>query len=261
MTSLREQPTAAASRRRQDTVPNVSVERSRWIAGGLVAIVVGLSTLALLGPLVSGVIDYRVTETLRNQTIGLDFVSLLVVAPLALLAAFLAARRDGAGLALALAIGAYSGYLLVQYVLGPDYAHLPGNNERLFPLALALFVAGWAIALSVWNTIDVDALPLSPRRAWWLTRVILPVLALAAFCRYVPALIDWMSSSPTDEVYLAGPTFGWAIALLDLGVFMPLTICACVGLARGHRSGIKPSTPSSVGSGWSDPPLPRWRSR
>jgi hypothetical protein len=29
-----------------------------------------------LGPLVTGVVEYRVTETLRNQTIGLDAVSL-----------------------------------------------------------------------------------------------------------------------------------------------------------------------------------------
>ena len=49
---------------------------------GLMAIGVGLATVAVLGPLAAGVVDYHVTETLRNQTIGLDAVSLLVVAPL-----------------------------------------------------------------------------------------------------------------------------------------------------------------------------------
>jgi hypothetical protein len=33
--------------------------------------------------------------------------------------------------------------------------------------------------------------------------------------------------------YLAGPTFSWAIAMLDLGVFLPATITAGVGLVRG----------------------------
>jgi hypothetical protein len=205
----------------------------QWLAVGLAAIAAGLAVVALLGPLVSETIDYRVTETLRNQTIGLDFVSLTVVVPLALLAAFLITRRHVAGFALALGIGGYTSYMFVQYVLGPDYAHLPGNNERLFPIALTLFVAGWAVALTAWNAIDGGALPLSARRARWLTRVLLPALALAAFGRYVPALLDWMSSSPTDEVYLAGQSFGWAIALLDLGIFLPLTVCACVGVARG----------------------------
>jgi len=239
MTSILQRRTDTAAERRHDIVLGASVERSGWIAGGLVAIAAGLTAVALLGPLASGVIDYRVTETLRNQTIGLDLVSLVVVAPLALLAAYLVMRRRAAGFALALGIGAYSGYMFVQYVLGPDYAHLLGNNERLFPLALVLFIAGWAIALMAWSTIDVDWLPLPRRRAWWLTRVLLPVLGLAAFGRYVPTLIDWMSSSPTDEVYLAGPSFGWAIALLDLGVFMPLTVCACVGVIRSYRWGSK----------------------
>ena len=38
---------------------------------------------------------------------------------------------------------------------------------------------------------------------------------------------------PEDPGYLAGPTFSWAIALLDLGVFLPATVAACAGLVRG----------------------------
>jgi hypothetical protein len=212
-----------------------AADRSRLLASGLIAVSLGLAAVSLLGPLVTGVIDYRVTETLRNQTIGLDAISLLVVAPLALLAAFLVLRSQVAGLALALGIGAYTSYMFLQYILGPDYSHLSGNNERLFPLALFLFAAGWAVTLDAWNTVDVDTLPLSPRRARLVGRVFLPALALLAFGRYVPSLIDWMSSSPKEKNYLAGPSFSWAIALLDLGVFMPLTISACVGIVRGRR--------------------------
>ena len=42
-----------------------------------------------------------------------------------------------------------------------------------------------------------------------------------------------MSSTPTDKGYQAGPAFAWTIALLDLGVFLPATVMACVGLVRG----------------------------
>jgi hypothetical protein len=49
----------------------------------------------------------------------------------------------------------------------------------------------------------------------------------------VPALADAMSRTPQDAGYLAGPTFFWTIALLDLGVFLPATIAACVGHVRG----------------------------
>ena len=210
-------------------------QRSWWLALGLAAIGVGLAAVSVLGPLVFELIDYRVGETLRNQTIGLDAVSLFLVAPLALIAAVLVLRRLIAGAALALGIGAYTSYMFVQYILGPDYATRGGNNERLFPLAVFLFALGWGVALAAWNTIDVERLPRSRRRERRIGRFILPVLALAAFGRYVPSLIDWMSSSPEDKNYLAGPSFSWAIAMLDLGVFLPATIAACVGLVRGTR--------------------------
>lgn len=121
------------------------------LALGLVAIAVGLAAVALLGPFATGVIDYHVTETLRNQTIGLDAVSLLVVAPLSALAALLVLRRHAAGAALGLGVGAYTSYMFVQYILGPEYERLPGNNELLFPLSLVLFALGWIVALAAWT--------------------------------------------------------------------------------------------------------------
>lgn len=193
----------------------------------------GLAVVALLGPLAAGVIDYHVTETLRNQTIGLDAVSLSVVAPLTFLTVFLVVRRHLAGPPIALGIGAYTTYMLVQYILGPEYERLPGNNELLFPLYLVLFALGWIVVLVAWNTFDIKRLPRSRARDRLVGRFVLPVLAFFAFVRYLPALADWMSGTPEDKGYLAGPTFSWAIAMLDLGVFLPATIAACVGLVRG----------------------------
>jgi hypothetical protein len=137
-----------------------------------------------------------------------------------------------AGAPLALGIGAYTAYMFVQYVLGPDYAHLPGNNERLFPLALVLFGAGWSVVLAAWMTIDVAHLPRSRKRERRLGRLLLPLLAFVAFVRYVPALTDAMSPAPQEQSYVAGPSFFWAIALLDLGIFLPLTVATCVGLVH-----------------------------
>lgn len=212
------------------TVPS---NANRALACGLVAIASGLCVVALLGPLGSGLVDYRVTQTLRNQVIGLDSVSLFVVAPLALVAAKLVLQRRVLGHVLALGIGTYTSYMFVQYVLGPDYGHLAGNNELLFPLDVVLFAAGWLVAVPAWHEVDSDALRSSRRRDRAIGRVVLPLLALVAFIRYVPSLADWMSATPADRGYLPGPTFGWTIALLDLGVFLPATVLTCVGLVRG----------------------------
>src|SRR5215210_4504602 len=89
--------------------------RHRPLALGLVGIAGALAAVSLLGPLATDVVDYRVSETLRNQLIGLDAVSLFLVAPVALAAAVLVLRGHVAGLPLALASGAYSAYMALQY--------------------------------------------------------------------------------------------------------------------------------------------------
>jgi len=203
------------------------------LAVGVAAIGVGLAIVSLLGPIAGGLIDYHVTETLRNQTIGLDAVSLLVVAPLSGFAALLVLRRHVAGPALALGIGAYTSYMLIQYIVGPEYERLPGNNELIFPLYLVLFALGWIVALAAWNQIGTARVPRSRRRDRLVGKLVLPLLGFLAFSRYLAALPDWMSASPADSSYLAGPTFSWAIAMLDLGIFLPATIGACAGLVRG----------------------------
>jgi hypothetical protein len=243
--------TLAAARGATRDRASAQASARTWLASGLIAIGFGLAIVSLLGPFVTGGIDYHVTETLRNQLIGLDAVSLLVVAPLAIVTALLVWRghRAGpplaivtallvwrghrAGPPLALGIGAYTSYMFVQYILGPEYEQLPGNNEVLFSLYLVLFALGWIVGLVAWNTLEAEGLPRSPRRDRVLGRVVLPVLAFLAFFRYIPALADWMSSQPEDSGYLAGPTFSWAIAMLDLGVFLPAAVAACVGLVRG----------------------------
>jgi hypothetical protein len=204
----------------------------RALALALGALGFGLAVVAVLGPLMTGEIEYHVTETLRNQTIGLDAVSLFLVAPISMVAAVLVLRNHVAGAALALGVGAYTSYMFVQYILGPEYERLPGDNERLFPLYLLLFAFGWLVVLAAWNALEAERLPSSRDRDRSIGAIVLPVLAFLAFVRYLPALADWMSGTPDDPGYLAGPTFAWAIAMLDLGVFLPATIVTCAGLLR-----------------------------
>jgi hypothetical protein len=201
------------------------------VAWGLVALAAGLAAVGLAGPFVTGIVRYRVTETMKNQTIGLDAVLLVLVAPLCLVAAHLVRRRRPAGAAMTLGIGAFTSYMFVQYVVGPTDVGIPGNNEKLFPLYVALFAGGWMLALAAWRLMGAAPYPPPPETPRRVTTLFL-VLAAVAFARYVPALADWMRSSPADRAYLAGPTFSWTVALLDLGVFLPATVATAVGLAR-----------------------------
>ncbi|HZP73699.1 MAG TPA: hypothetical protein VFA97_10010 [Gaiellaceae bacterium] len=212
----------------------LSLAREQLLGAGLLALALGLALVSVLGPLVLDVIHYRVSETVRDQTVGLDLASLALVAPLTLGVAVLTLRRHPAAPALTLGPAAYAAYMLAQYVLGPEYVRIPGNNERFFLLFLALFVLAGFVGVCAWSMLDVSALPaIDERRARRIGRYLLPLLALAVFGRYLPALVDASGNNPSAG-YRAGPTFFWTIALLDLGVFLPTLLATAVGLRHGR---------------------------
>jgi hypothetical protein len=54
------------------------------LGAGFIALGIGLAVNSLIGPFAFGIVDYPLSETLHNQTIGLDAASLLLVAPVSL---------------------------------------------------------------------------------------------------------------------------------------------------------------------------------
>ena len=221
--------------------------RSRMLGVTLLALAGCLVALSALGPLIGDVIEWRISATIRNQLYGLDAVSLLVVAPTAVVAGLAALRGGRAGPLLGFGPAAYTAYMVPQYVLGPDYAHQAGNNERWFPLLLALFVLAVVATVLAWTLVRT-AIPREPHRVERLIgRWLMPAVAAVVFVRYLPTLADWMSANPKAKDYLAGPNFSWAIALLDLGVALPATVAVC----SGYRLGAPWARPALYAlSGW-----------
>jgi len=209
--------------------------RSRPLGACLLGLAACLAAVALLGPLATGVIHWRIRPTILSELYGLDAVSLGVVAPLAATAGVLALRGRPAGALLGFPCCAYAVYMVPQYVLGPDYAHIAGDNERWFPLLLALYSLGVAGAALAWARLQSVDLGAPSRVERLVARRWLPAAAAVVFVRYLPALADWTSAAPQAKDYLAGPGFAWAIALLDLGVALPATVAVCVGYRRAAR--------------------------
>ena len=203
--------------------------RARWLGVSLFAVAASLVAVSVLGPLVFGVIHWRIRPTILSQLYGLDAVSLGVVAPLAALAGALSFRGRPLGALLGFGPAAYTVYMVPQYVLGPDYAHVAGDNERWFPLLLALFVLGVVGATLAWTQLRTSELRGSCKIESLVGRRLLPAAAIVVYIRYIPALADWMSTSPVAKDYVAGPNFSWTIALLDLGVALPATAAVCIG--------------------------------
>lgn len=91
----------------------------RRVAHGLLALAVGLAANSLLGPLAAEVIEYRFSDTLVNQGIGLDAVALLGAVPQAVVAAVLVRRGHPAGPVLGFIPSTFAAYMAPQYIVGP----------------------------------------------------------------------------------------------------------------------------------------------
>jgi hypothetical protein len=154
------------------------------------------------------------SETLHNQMIGLDAVSLLLVAPVSVVMGVLARRGHRAAPHVAVAIGAYTAYMFVQYIVGPSYLDYP----RVLPLQLGLFIIGWAAALQGWilgrTSDELPTLGSSPRRH------AIALFAFAAFVilRYVPVFAGVVTGDPIPADAIKDPAMFWTIVLMDLGI-------------------------------------------
>lgn len=208
--------------------PGTAVGVHRWLGIGLVALAVGLVANSILGPLGAGVISYPFEETLLNQTIGLEAFSLLV-ALVAAVAGVLTLRGHPAAPVLAFGPAAYTWYMFLQYVLGPEYAYYPGA----LPLHLGLFALGGIVAVAAWAAIDPKALPASTPRTDRRRGIILLVPAAFLLMRYLPMAADALAGRPLADEFRSNVTMFWSIVLLDLGIVLPATLATAIGLLRG----------------------------
>lgn len=207
--------------------------RKRSLVGALLALAALLAANSVLGPLLSGRIDYHYGESMTNQGIGLDAVALFVVVPVALLAARLVQREHLAGPVLAFLPGSFAAYMAPQYVIGPDYLGLPGNNEQWFLLHLHLLLLGVAVLLLAWQQVDrIHLLPAT--RASDVRRTVL-MLAIAAFVvlRWFPLFPELLSGTPSSVTFVDNPTAFMLIMLLDLAIVVPAALTAAFGLWTG----------------------------
>jgi len=200
----------------------------RWLATGLVLLASALVINTVLGPLVADVITYPFSETTVNQTIGLEAVSLFVVAPWALVAAFFLQRGHRAAPFLAIPPAAYAAYMFVQYVLGPTYL----TSQPAVAFHLGIFVCSWLVLAVAWHrTADVSLPAWTPRRA---RRTAVGLIVLAAFTtlQYVSLFAAIADGSDLSAEAAADPTMFWSIVFLDLGIVVPVAIIVAWGLLR-----------------------------
>jgi hypothetical protein len=203
----------------------------RWFAVGLLALGALLVGNTLLGPLVTGAITYPFSETVLNETLGLEAVSLIVVAPLSAVAGVLALRGRPLGAVLALGPTSYTAYMFVQYVAGPGYLTYASSlllHVALFSLASALFIRAWTLA-------SPAVLPTMSRKADRRWAMVLLGMSAFVISRWIEALANMVHGAPLADAYLQDPGMYWSIFLLDLGVVVPSLVVSGLALWRGRK--------------------------
>lgn len=207
----------------------MSQRTNRWVAGGLAALAAGLAANSLLGPLVAGVITYPLSETVMNMTLGLEAVSLLVVAPVSALAAVLVFRGSQTGLIAAIPPAAYTAYMFVQYIIGPEYVEYP--PAILFHLGM--FILSGIILVYSWTHIQIEDIPSIPPRRKQIYSAVLLLLVLFVSFSYLFAVPRILTGGTIPAEYIDDPSVYWSVFLLDLGIVVPITVAVSVGLLRG----------------------------
>lgn len=222
-----------SSRVQQRIAPTGS--KHAWLGIALIALGAGLIANSLLGPFVADAIQYPLSESVLNQAIGLEAVSLFLVAPLCITAGVLTIRGHAAAPLVAFGPAAYTAYMFLQYVIGPEYGYYPG----VLPLHLVLFILGGGIAVAALGAVDRERLPRIARRSERWYGVLLLVLAAFIVSRYLPALFAALRGEPLTDEFRDDVSMYWSIFLLDLGIVVPATIAAAIALIRGAGWGRK----------------------
>jgi hypothetical protein len=225
----------ASTNRRGSAGPSALTIEQRWLGIALITLGVGLIANSLLGPFVADAIRYPFSESVLNQTIGLEAASLFLVAPLCIVAGVLVLRGRAAGPVVAFGPAAYTAYMFLQYVIGPEYRYYPG----VLPLHLGLFILGGGIALEAWSSIDRERLPRMTERSERRYGVLLLFLGAFIVSRYLSGLFAGLRGDPLPAEFRADVSMYWSIVLLDLGIVVPATIAAAVALIRGTGWGRK----------------------
>lgn len=214
----------------QDRRPATGSDRRRLrlLGEGLLALAALLLLNTAFGPLVLDRIDYPLSESLLNQLIGLEVVTVALVVPWAIAAGVLAWRGNAAAPILGFAPAAYAAYMFVQYVLGPEYA-----TYRLTPLFhLAIASLAGALMLASWTLSRQQPLPGQDRR---LTHtLVLAGLATFVVMRYLPVFVGSVRHDALPDEFADSVTFFWSIVLLDLGVVVPAVAAAALAQWRGR---------------------------
>jgi hypothetical protein len=207
------------------------MERRPFVAYASWALALGIVVAAMLGPLVVGVIEFRLPDTLVNQYLGGEVATLFVAAPMLVGAGILWLRGDRVAPLLAFGPALYTVYTFVTAILGQEYARFNGNAERAFPLYAALIAGGLAVGAVAGVEIARQPAPALGNELRRITAGIF-LAVVAFFALSWSSQIAMVYRGDLTQEYVDGPALFWLIKLMDLAFLLPAFALTGVGVLR-----------------------------
>lgn len=200
-----------------------------WYVTGATALVcaVVLLLMAALGPMGTGDIVYRTSESALYQNQGQDLADIFLIAPLLLIGGALQLmRRDSAKYILVLTPITLM-YTGLSLGIGQEWATYPGNVESYFWLFLSLIIGGLVLLVGTLSQFTAADAPRFKRKGLR-TFVILTGLALLLFAAMWIGQVNEVIATGdlSDGSYSDAPNVFWVIRYLDLGISMPVGLLA-----------------------------------
>lgn len=214
--------------------------QSYALAIALFGLAFGVGMAAMLGPLVAGAIEHKVSAAMLNQVKGADAVALFLVAPASVIAGVLALRRHAAAPVLAIAPAAFAAYIFSQLAIGQEWDRYDGNTERYFPLFAGLFVLGGRGGSP--GLAHVRPVTIACHRTAFAARDRLDARTgggVPGRGLHLPGLMDAWSGEPTSREYVENPTVFWVVKLMDLGIVVPVALATGAGVLRGSEIALR----------------------
>lgn len=187
-------------------------------AGALV-----VATLAVLGPLILGVIHYPTSQSAIWQSMGVDAVNLIVMVPVLVIGGtLLLLRRDGAKYFLVLApVTLFS--LALEAGAGEEWSQYPGNLEQFAWLYIVEIIVALVLLVGVLPMFSGKDAPAFGRRGLRIYVAFVTLLLVLFTVMWLQELVQVSTTGNTATgSYRNSPAGFWMVRFMDLGVTIPL---------------------------------------
>lgn len=221
-----------------EQVHEALIPRSVTIAAAFVCAVV-LIVIAALGPLGTGAIEYRTSQSGVWQLQGQDVANLVLVMPALLIGGILCLLRKNSSkyfLILAPVTLMYAGMSigLGQEWSNPDYV---GNIEEYSWLFLVLVIGGLILLVATPSMFTKEDTPEFRPNSLRIYVTVMSIFLLLFAVMWISELVEVTSTGATASgSYESTPTVWWVIRYMDLGITIPLGFIALFLLLRRQES-------------------------